>query len=141
MGVEAARAITRNETTGSWALWFAVLGSPLAWVGHLVVNYSREEWFACSPSATAQGEVLGFGVDTVALAVNAAMALMAAASGLVALRCRRRLATSGNPGGDERIDRARWMALTGIVEGALFLGIILFGFVPPFVLGVCETIP
>ncbi len=140
MSVDAARAVTRSETRGSWALWFAVLGSPLAWAGHLVVSYSLEEWFACSPSAGRPGEILGIGVDTVAVVVNVAMAVVAAASGMVALGCRRRLGRVP-VGSDERFDRARWMAFAGIVEGVLFLGIILLGFVPPLVLGVCEYSP
>ena len=141
MGVDAARAITRAETRQSWALWFCVLGSPLAWAGHLVMSYSLEEWFACSPSAGRPGEILGFGVDTVAVVVNLATAAVAAASGLFAFTCRQRLSRPGAGDGGERLDRARWMAFAGIVEGVLFLGIILFGFVPPFMLGVCETAP
>ncbi|MEW6473813.1 MAG: hypothetical protein AB1679_16295 [Actinomycetota bacterium] len=133
-----ARQITRTETRGSWLLWFAVLGSPLAWAAHLVVSYSLEEWFACSPSAGEPGEILGFTVRTVAIAVNAALAVIAAASLISALTCRRRV---GAGTGDERLDRARWMALAAIVEGALFLPAIILGLVPPAILGVCETVP
>ena len=133
-----ARQITRTETRGSWLLWFAVLGSPLAWATHLVVSYSLEEWFACSPSAGEPGEILGFSVRTVAIAVNAVLAVVAAAAFVSALACRRRLPAAS---GDERLDRARWMALAAIVEGALFAPAILLGLVPPVMLGVCETVP
>lgn len=138
MSVDAAREITRTETRGSRLLWFAVLGSPLAWATHLVVSYSLEEWFACSPSAGEPGEILGFSVRTVAFVVNTALAVIAAASLAGALACRRRLPLGT---GDERLDRARWMALAAIVEGALFLPAILLGLVPPVMLGVCETVP
>ena len=59
------RDITRRESRGSRALWFGVLGSPVAWLGHLLLNYSLEEWFACSPATTDRGEILGFSVDEV----------------------------------------------------------------------------
>lgn len=135
---DEAREITRTETRGSWLLWFAVLGSPLAWATHLVVSYSLEEWFACSPSAGEPGEILGFSVRTMAVVVNSALAVIAAASLASGLACRRRLPPAT---GDERLDRARWMALAAVVEGVLFLPAILLGLVPPAVLGVCETAP
>ena len=85
------RSVTVDETRRSLLLWFAVLGSPLAWAGHLVLNYSLEEWFACSPSATHQGEILGFTVAQVSVVLNAAMALIAVAAGVTGLACWRRL--------------------------------------------------
>jgi hypothetical protein len=139
MDTDAPRAITATETKGSWRLWLAVLGSPLAWAGHLVVNYSLEEWFACSASAAQPGEILGFPLRTVALMVNSAMAVVAATSGLVAFSCWRQLRLEG--GGDEQLDRARWMAFAGIIEAVLFLPIILLGFVPPLLLRPCEIAP
>ena len=147
---EAGEAISKDERRGSLALWFAVLGSPLAWVGHLGVNYSLEEWFACSESAHHPGEILGVDVKTVSLTFNSAMVGVALLSGLVALRCWRKLKAAGgdeNGGegaegdGDERLERARWMAFAGIVEAALFLGIILLGYLPSLMIDVCETTP
>jgi len=143
---EAAEEISKDERRRSIALWFAVLGSPLAWVGHLGVNYSLEEWFACSESAHHQGEVLGVGVKTFSVLFNSAMVVVAIASGLVALSCRRKLLArggdeNGDENGDDQLERARWMAFAGIVEAALFLGIILLGYLPSLMLDVCETTP
>ena len=140
---EAGEEISKEERRGSIALWFGVLGSPLAWVGHLGVNYSLEEWFACSESAHHQGEILGIGVKTVSVLFNSAMLAVAVASGLVALSCWRKL--QGQSGDDEngsdQMERARWMAFAGIVEGGLFLGIILLGYLPSLMIDVCETTP
>ena len=145
---EAAEEISKDERRRSVALWFGVLGGPLAWVGHLGGNYSLEEWFACSESAHHQGEILGVGVKTVSLLLNSAMVAVAALSGLVAYGCWKKL--QGQSGDDENGDdqnagdqreRARWMAFAGMVEGALFLGIILLGYVPLLTLDVCETAP
>ncbi|MGH9279554.1 MAG: hypothetical protein ACRD12_15810 [Acidimicrobiales bacterium] len=136
---EAARQIDKEESRGAAALWFGVLGSPLAWAGHLAVNYSLEEWFACASSTSTRGKVLGLSVDTASIIFNTAMAAVALASLMVALSCRRKLRRV--EGDDERIDRARFMALAGVVEGALFLGIILLGYLPPFLLDTCEMAP
>ncbi len=143
---EAGEDISKDERRGTVALWFGVLGSPLAWVGHLGVNYSLEEWFACSESAHHQGEILGVGVKTVSLTFNSAMVAVAVLSGLVALRCRRKLRAqggdeNGDENGDDRLERARWMAFAGVVEAALFLGIILLGYLPSLMIDVCETTP
>ena len=135
---EDARTITAEESRGSAALWFGVLGSPLAWGGHLFLNYSLEEWFACAPATTDRGEILGFGVDTVSVVLNSVMALVAAAAGLVALASWRRLrrVTDG-----DTIQRAQWMAFAGTVEGAVFLAMILLGYIPPVLLRTCASAP
>ena len=140
---EAGEQISKDERRGSVALWFGVLGSPLAWVGHLGVNYSLEEWFACSESAHHQGEILGIGVKPISLLFNSAMVAVALLSGLVALRCQRKLRNQNGEeeSGDEQLERARWMAFAGVVEGALFLGIILLGYLPSLMIDVCETTP
>ncbi len=145
--VEAAAAISKAEGRGSALLWFGVLGSPLAWAGHLVGNYSLEEWFACSKSAKTQGEVLGVPVGTMSMLINTAMLAVAVASALVALTCWRRLRRIPTDGGqaveasDDGTERARWMAFVGVVEGTLFIPVILLGYLPAVTLGICETTP
>jgi hypothetical protein len=134
----AAEEVSKEERRGSVLLWFAVLGSPIAWVGHLGIGYSLEEWFACSESAHEEGHILGFGVKAVSVFVNSAMAGLALLSLLAGLSCWRKL--KGKEG-DERLQRAQWMAFAGIVEGALFLFIILLGYLPALTLHTCETTP
>ncbi|HWC11128.1 MAG TPA: hypothetical protein VG455_07895 [Acidimicrobiales bacterium] len=145
---EAAEEISKDERRRSVVLWFGVLGSPLAWVGHLGVNYSLEEWFACSESAHEQGEILGVGVKTVSVLFNTAMLTLAVLSGLAAYTCWKKLRgqngegqNGGDQDGDDQMERARWMAFAGLVEGALFVGIILLGYLPALTLDVCETVP
>ena len=144
----ASEEISKQEGRASVKLWFAILGSPLAWAGHLILNYSLEEWFACSRSSETPGEILGLRVQTVSILINTAMLLIAAASGLVAYACWRSLRKASEDehldqqaSGDERLDRARWMAFAGIVEGALFVGIILLGYLPALTLHACEHAP
>jgi hypothetical protein len=133
-----ARDITRRESRGSAALWFGVLGSPVAWLVHLGLNYSLEEWFACSPANTDRGEILGFTVDQMSWTLNSLMALTAAAAGLTALASWRRLKRASN--GDV-LEREQWMAFAGMVEGVIFLGAILLGYLPPLLLDTCAMSP
>ena len=118
-----------------------MLGSPIAWVGHLGVNYSLEEWFACSESAHDKGEILGVGVKTFTVVFNSAMVMVAVLSGLAAYGCWKKLRRQGGDEVDDTLERARWMAFAGIVEAALFLSIILLGYLPALTLDVCETTP
>ena len=140
---EAGEDISKEERRGSIALWFGVLGSPLAWAGHLGVNYSLEEWFACSESAHDKGEILGVGVKPISFGFNSAMVAVAVLSGLVALRCWRKLqAEEGDENGNDRMERARWMAFAGMVEAAIFLGFLVLGYLPSLMIDhVCETTP
>jgi hypothetical protein len=132
-----ARTVTRRETRGSLLLWIGVLTAPLAWAIHLVLNYSLEEWFACSPATQTPGEILGFGVHNVSIAVNATLAAATLVAGFVALSCRLRLRNAEGEGAA----RARWMALVGIINSCLFGLIIVVGFAPSVVLDVCEFSP
>lgn len=135
----AAVAISKEEGRGSLALWFGVLGSPIAWIGHLGLNYPLEEVFACSTSAEHPGEVLGLSVDTVVLLANTAMLALAVLSGLVAWRCWRKLRTDRPE--DDGAERAGWMAFAGVVEAAFFTAVIVLGYLPSVFLGTCETTP
>lgn len=128
-----AGEVTRRESTGSVLLWFGVLGAPAAWTFQLMLNYSLEEWFACSPASQTRGLVLGVDVDVVATVITATLAVVGVLAGLVSLRCLRRIKSVGEDGG-----RARWMAIAGVMNSLLYTLIILFSFVVPVVLGTCE---
>jgi hypothetical protein len=128
--------ITRRETRGSVLLWIGLLTGPLAWLLHLTISYSLEEWFACSPATQTPGEILGIGVKTLVVVINAVLALATIAAGLIAFRCWREI-----DNGDEIAGRARWMALAGIMNSVLYGTIIVFGFAPAALLSVCEVGP
>ena len=117
-------------------LWFGALGAPAAWVVQLTLNYSLEEWFACAPSTSDAGEVMGLGVPTAGIATSAAATVVAVVAGLVSFACYRKI----DPG-DETATRAKWMALAGIMNSVLYLIVILASFGPPLLLDVCEVSP
>jgi hypothetical protein len=134
-----ALAITRREGRGSAPLWFGLLGGPLAWVTQLAVNYSLEEWFACSPGADTTGFVYGFRAPTVAFVVTLVLAVITLVAGMVSVGCYRKLQRAS--GSDEVSGRARWMAVAGIMNSILYFIVILASFAPPVILRVCESSP
>ncbi len=78
--------------------------------------------------------------------INTAMLAVAVASALVALTCWRRLRIPADGGqaveaSEDDTERARWMAFCGVVEGTLFIPVILLGYLPAVTLGICETTP
>jgi hypothetical protein len=136
--VADAKAITKREASGSTLLWFGVLGGPIAWVIQLSINYSLEEWFACSPGSATSGLILGLKVPAIAFVVTGGLAALAAASGVVSVGCYRK--TRGARDTDVG-SRSRWMALAGIMNSILYFIIILASFGPPILLRVCESSP
>jgi hypothetical protein len=134
---QAPEEISRQEGAGSWRLWFAVLGAPLAWITHLAVSYSLEEWFACAPSTSERGQILGLDVRSMALIITAALALVALAAGFVAFSCLRKISAAGEIGNP----RPRWMAIAGIMNSILYLFIIVVGVAPPLILNTCQRSP
>jgi hypothetical protein len=132
-----AEEITRSEGIGSWKLWFGTLGAPAAWITHLVVGYSTEEWFACSPSNTSPGEILGLTVQQFIIIITVVFAFVAAAAGLVSFSCLRKIQAADNT----ESPRARWMAIAGIMNSVLYLLIILGGTAPGIILDICKTSP
>ncbi len=119
-------------------LWFGALGAPIAWALQLTINYSFEEWFACAPSTTEPGRVLGVEVPTLAVAVSLVLGAVAVAAGVAAFSCHRKLSAAVS---DEVTTRALWMARAGIMNTALYLIIIVASFGPPLLLDVCEVSP
>jgi hypothetical protein len=136
MNHAASEEITRLESIKSWKLWFGVLAGPLIWLTHLIVGYSTEEWFACSPSSTHPGEMLGVGVHTFVVLITVIAAAIIAVSGLVAVSCRRQLASVA---GTESV-RARWMATVGVMNAVLYF-LLIIGASAPILLDVCERSP
>ena len=128
--------ITRVETVDTWKLWIGLLVGPLVWITHLVAGYSTEEWFACSPSTTTPGELLGMSVDLFIIIITVGAAAITVWAGLTALSCRRKLTAD-----DEGSSRPLWMATVGVMNSALYLVLILGGTAPALLLTVCEKSP
>ena len=126
----------------SKALWVGVLTGPLLWFAQLNINYQWEEFLACSPSNTEHGSVLGIPVKAWIVLVNAVAMVGTLLALSVAVRCWRRTAvvtTGAVSTSEHRRDVAHWMALAGIANSALFLLMIVVGFVPAIILKQCQV--
>lgn len=116
------------------ALWFALLGGPVAWSAHLLGSYPLVS-VSCRMGSTALLNVL--------TVVTAVIAAAAAVTGWWAWRTAIRAgAGSGDrvaPGGgsDGGLDRPVFMALCGLLLGALFTVAILMEGLPPLLQDPC----
>ena len=134
----AAREITRQESRGTLVLWFGMFAGPAAWVLHLMLGYMTEDIIACTAGSSTQGEILGFGVRPVVIAIHVVLISVTLLALVVSITAWRRLRASDDR---DREGRPAWMALVGILDSVLFALIIAAGFVPPLVLDVCRSSP
>jgi hypothetical protein len=133
-----AREITRQESRGALVLWFGMFAGPAAWMLHLMLGYMTEDIIACTPCSSTQGEILGFGVRPVVIAIHVVLISVTLLALVVSITAWRRLRASEDR---DREGRPAWMALVGILDSVLFALIIAGGFVPPLVLDVCRSSP
>jgi hypothetical protein len=133
--VQEASSVSRSESLGSLALWFGILGAPTAWGIQILVGYNIDE-IVCSPGSQS-GELAGVGTETWIVVLHIVLTVMAVAALLVSFACWRRTGV----GDSSPAQRARWMALAGLMVSAFFLLIILSGFAPTAFLKSCEQTP
>lgn len=118
-------------------LWFGVFAGPIAWIVQFTFGYVLEDT-VCSPASQSE-KVAGIPIDSLYLAGTLALALVTATAGLVAYRGYRSL--SGPDPGSKVAERARWMALAGLLVSVLFLVIIVLAFASITMVGFCEISP
>jgi hypothetical protein len=132
MGIATVRP---EEKRYGAALWFGVLGGPVAWVVQVAAGYILEDT-ACSP-ASSSPTILGIEIEPLYLVMTAILAAVTAAAGLIAHRCKGRIADTGTV----TAERARWMAWAGVLVSALFFVIIGLAFASIPILSSCEFSP
>jgi len=123
-----------HRSSRSFALWFGLLGPPLAWGAHLIMGDGIFE-LGCA-RAFVHKEILGVPLSTAAIIETGLMAAIAAMAGVLSFRAWQRLR---NERDGTSLDRATAMAMMGMASGAFYLVIILFGFLPSILLRACET--
>lgn len=125
----SARVTTTESKGAQAAQWVDVLAPPGAWATQFLLNYNLADSLGCSPSAL---RFLGMdaGVKTAIGAVTAVAALVCVVTGALSLAAYRRYRAADPTTGQ----RARWMALAGVMVAVLFLLMILTGFLPLVVL-------
>jgi hypothetical protein len=134
-----------GEPVPSGRLWLGLVGAPAAW---LVTEFAGYILAARSCEAGRNG-INAYGVNSPSVVVGVlALAMLAVAAGAtwIAGGNLRRLgawprgvmADGGDAGRPAEWCRARFMAVAGILAGALFaLGIVLIG-LPPFLVHACS---
>jgi len=128
------QAITRAETRGSFLLWYGVLAPPIVWAAQLLLDFGLDESVACTPGARLSGMFLNVSVGTVVQIINGVAAVLTLLAIFVSYRCYRRLQVS-----DKTVaNRARWMAMAGLFNGAIFFLITIMKFAVPAFLSPCA---
>jgi hypothetical protein len=123
-----------HRSSRSFALWFGLLGPPLAWGAHLLMGDGIFE-LGCTRAFSARA-ILGIPLAIAAIIETAITAAISALAGVLAFMAWRRLRieTDGTSH-----DRATAMAVMGVASGVFYFLIILFGFLPALFLRACET--
>ncbi len=107
-----------------WAVWFGLLGAPLAWSLQELVNVSLAG-YACFPHDTPLAAPLWSNLAAIVIAVDAVALVVCVAAGFAALHTWRR-SRNEKPGDAEQLlgggdGRTRFMAMAGMMTSALFL--------------------
>jgi hypothetical protein len=108
-------------------LWLAIALGPLAWLAYVQIAYALVPWSCGHPGAG--GRIALYGVGAAALA---------SAAGAIALAWPAWRAT-GRADSDAAapLGRTRFLALTGLGSGALFVLVAIAGILPLFMLAPC----
>jgi hypothetical protein len=128
------RGATRDPASArSPALWFGVLGPPLAWGAHLLLGDLIFE-LGCADGVRGQA-LFGIPLEVWSWIQTGVLAAVILLAGLAAWRAHRRLRDRTST---TEVDRARAMALAGMGSAALYLAIVLYGVLPPLLLHRCS---
>ena len=124
---------SERSTVRLWALWFGLLGGPVAWTLQLLIDYPLVA-HDCFPDATLRSVPT---IDSLRLLLLLTSAIALAVAVLALITAMRSWRASGGVLADARTDstdeappvgRVRFMALGGIFASALtILGIVLHG--------------
>ena len=128
-----------RPNTASWfksprgvaALWAGILGGPIAWTVQFLVNYPVSS-LSCVPQYRSEHPVVFIATTVGALATTMLCAFLS----WLALQ---RTPEGSNLEGGKPWDRARFMALAGLLSCGLFVSVIVAMALPPWMLkNVCN---
>lgn len=120
--------LQRPGVIGLLVLWFGFLGGAIAWIVHILLAYALVP-VACLLE-----------MEIVLYAVSLVTAVVALASVLVSWRIWRKAEQTNSPESHVVTPRtARFMGLSGILLGGLFLGAIFAQTIPMFLQDSCEA--
>ncbi len=126
MGPAALLTPERGRTPSPLWLWTAILAGPCAWALDLSSSYALVKW-ACAHQGT----------DLLRLMTLAAVGV-AAAGGALSASALARTRDAGPIDGGRALQRARFMAMCGLLSSAFFALAILALGLPKWVLDACQ---
>ena len=119
--------VPRDRLPSIWALWFGLLAPPVAWAAHLSIEYFL---------TTLQCQLTTPLAKTLIYAVWPVLVLIGLSAGVVAYFSWRKVRDlPENPA----VNRARFMAITGMLLTGLFIIGLVYGTVPIFALSHCRA--
>ena len=111
-------------------LWFGILAGPVAWTLQLAISYPLAQ-LSCHAGYRSQ--------HPLTLQVVAGAALMMIAFGaLTAWNALQAAPAPASTDGGRSIDRARFMAMLGLLFAALFTLVVIATAIPTWILHACE---
>jgi hypothetical protein len=119
----------QRDRIGPWAMWFCILGAPVAWSLQQLINAPL---FAhgCYPKDMPVAEPIWGDTGTIAMAVELIAIAICIVAGLVAWRNWRRTRSEKEGSGHHLMasgdGRTRFMAMVGIICSGLFLLAVAF---------------
>jgi uncharacterized membrane protein len=123
----AIRPVPAPHRINQAALWFGVFGAPAAWTVQELVGYAVVA-HACYPSGEPLLHVPMPNLSTIDLAVSLVTLLTGVAAAVVAYRAWER----------SHDDRTRFMALSGVIVGLIFLFSIIMNVMVLFIQPACS---
>jgi hypothetical protein len=126
----------------SFALWFGVLGPPLAWAAHLLLGDGLFE-LGCAPGF-APRTIYGVRLEFWDMLQTGLFLAVDVAAGVMAMRAYRRLRlpeTERAVSNPTVLGRARGMAVVGVASAVIYGALLVFGLLPPFFLRTCGPLP
>jgi hypothetical protein len=107
-------------------LWTGILAGPFAWAVDLMVRYALVHW-SCGTQQTIVLKIISF-----------VTLLVVIGGGVVAWRAYGQIPPGVPTDGGRPIDRARFMAIVGMLTAALFTLVVIATAIPPWVLDACP---
>jgi len=122
------------KDTRSFPLWFGVLGPPLAWAAHLLFSDGVFE-LGCSPGFV-HPDIYGLSLKCWQLLETGLLEAVIVVAGVQSWAALRRLRRRKD---GTALGRATGMAIAGVASAFIYGLILLFGFLPAFLLHTCGS--
>lgn len=122
--VQGSHPSSHRHRVGAWAMWFGILGAPVAWSLQQLVNAPLLA-HACYPKDVPIAEPIWANAGSVALAVELVAIVVCVVAGLTGWRNWRRTRAEKEGSAHHLMEagdgRSRFMAMVGMICSGLFL--------------------